>query len=55
MSNEAVALVFRLLAQRLQKVVANTSMTTITHNYAAHFQEVYVKKTEQAKFTGDRT
>ncbi len=54
MSNEAVARVFRRLADRLQGVVADTSMMTISPEYAAHFLEVYVKKTENAKFTGDR-
>ena len=29
-------------------------MMTISPEYAAHFLEVYVKKTENAKFTGDR-
>ena len=53
-SNEAVARVFRRLADRLQGVVADTSMMTISTDYAAHFLEVYVKKTENAKFTGDR-
>jgi hypothetical protein len=53
-SNEAVARVLRRLANRLQGVVADTSMMTISPEYAAHFLEVYVKKTENAKFTGDR-
>ena len=54
MSNETVARVFRRLADRMQGVVADTSMMTISPEYAAHFLEVYVKKTENAKFTGDR-
>ena len=53
-SNEAVARVFRRLADRLQGVVADTSTMTISTNYAAHFLEDYVKKTDNAKFTGDR-
>jgi hypothetical protein len=53
-SNEAVARVFWRLAYRLQGVVADTSMMTISPEYAAHFLEVYVKKTENAKFTGYR-
>jgi hypothetical protein len=53
-SNEAMARVFRRLADRLQAVVADTSMITISPEYAAHFLEVYVKRTENAKFTGDR-
>ena len=54
MSNGAVARVFRRLADRLQGVVADTSMMTISPEYAAHFLEVYIKKTDNAKFTGDR-
>ena len=54
MSNEAVARVFWRLANRLLGVVADTLMMTISPEYAAHFLEVYVKKTENAKFTGDR-
>jgi hypothetical protein len=53
-SNEAVARVFKRLADRLPGVVSDTSTITITPEYAAHFLEVYVKKTEGAKFTGDR-
>jgi hypothetical protein len=53
-SNEAVARVFRSLADRLQAVVADTLMITISPEYAAHFLEVYVKRTENAKFTCDR-
>ncbi len=53
-SNEAVARVFRRLADRLQGVVADTSTMTISTDYAAHFLEVYVKKTDNARFRGDR-
>ncbi len=56
-SNEAVARVFKRLADRLQGVVSDTSTITITPEYvqcAAHFLEVFVKKTDGAKFTGDR-
>ena len=51
LSNEAVARVFKRLADRLQGVVSDTSTITITPEYAAHFLEVYVKKTDGAKFT----
>jgi hypothetical protein len=34
-------------------VAWDTSTVTITPEYAAHFQEVYVKKTDGAKFIGD--
>ena len=54
MSNAAVERVFKRLADRLLGVVSDTSMITITPEYAAHFLEVYVKKTDGAKFTGDR-
>ncbi len=63
LSNEAVARVFKRLAgcrvfkrlaDRLQGVVSDTSTITITPEYAAHFLEVYVKKTDGAKFTSDR-
>ena len=45
---------FKRLADRLQGVVLDTSTITITPEYAAHFLEVYVKKADGAKFTGDR-
>ena len=53
-SNEAVARVFKRLADRLQGVVSDTSTVTITPEYAAHFLEVFVKKTDGAKFACDR-
>ncbi len=59
LSNEAVARVFERLADRLLGVVSNsgtdTSMITITPEYAAHFldSDMYAKKTERAKFTSD--
>ena len=53
-SNETGARVFKRLADRLQGVVSDTSTKTITPEYAAHFLDVYVKKTDGAKFTGDR-
>jgi hypothetical protein len=49
-SNEAVAKIFRSLAQRLQGVVTDDN----NPNYAPHLLEVYVKRTEIAKSTGDR-
>ena len=54
LSNESVARVFKRLADRLQGVVSDISTVTITPEYAAHFLEVYVKRTDGAKFTGDR-
>ncbi len=53
-SNEAVARVFKRLSDRLQGVVTDTSMMTITPEFSAHFLEVFIKKTEGATFTGDR-
>jgi hypothetical protein len=53
-SNEAVARVFKRLADRLQGAVTDTSMMIITPEFSAHFLEVYVKKAEGARFTGDR-
>ena len=54
LSNEAVARVFKRLADWLQGVVSDTSTITITLEYAAYFLEVFVKKTDGAKFTSDR-
>ena len=51
-SNEAVARVFKRLADRLQGVVSDTSTVTITPEYTAHFLEVFVKRTDGAIFTG---
>ena len=49
MSNEAMARVFRRLADRFQGVVTDTSMMTISPNYAAQVLEVHVKTQEQRK------
>ncbi len=54
LSNEAVVRVFKRLADRLLGVVSDTCMITVTPEYEADFLEVYVKKREEAKFTGDR-
>ena len=42
--NEAVARVFKRLAYRLQGVVTDTSILTITPEFSAHFLEVFIKK-----------
>ena len=42
--NKAVARVFKRLAGRLQGVVTDTSMMTITPEFSAHFLEVFIKK-----------
>jgi hypothetical protein len=49
LSNESVARVFKRFADRLQGVVSDTSMITITPEHAAYFLEVYVKRTEGSK------
>ena len=54
LSNEAVTLAFKRLADRLQGVVSDTSTITITPEYAAHFLDVYVKKTELSPFQTER-
>ena len=41
------------LADSLSAVVADTSMLTITPEYAAHIYYLYTNKKENAKFTGD--
>ena len=35
-------------------VVADTSMVTISPQYATHFYNMYINGTENAKLTGDR-
>ena len=42
------------LADRLATVVADTSMVTITPEYAGHFYDLYIHGKENAKLTGDR-
>ena len=42
-----------LLADRLSPVVTNTSMITITPEYAGHFYDRYINGKENAKLTGD--
>ena len=54
MLNEAVKRDFRRLADRWQGVITDMSTMTIRPEFSAHFLEVYIKKTDGAKFTGDR-
>ena len=42
------------LADRLATVVADTSMITISPEYAGHFYDLYINGKENAKLTGDR-
>ncbi len=46
LSNETVTRVFKRLADRLQGVVSDTSVITITLEYAAHFLEQYLRVIE---------
>jgi hypothetical protein len=45
--------VWTLLAGSLETVVADTSMITLSTEYAAHFHDVYINGKENAKMTGD--
>ena len=46
--------VWTRLADCRSAVVADTSMLTITPEYAAHFYDLYINGKENAKLTGDR-
>ncbi len=46
--------VWTRLADRLATVVADTSMITISQEYAGHFYDLYINGKENAKLTGDR-
>ena len=54
LSRASMEAIWQRLADRLQTVVADTSMLTLTPEYAAHFHDIYVKKKENATYTGDR-
>ena len=45
--------VWTRLADRLSTVVADTSMITISHEYAGHFYDLYINGKENAQLTGD--
>jgi hypothetical protein len=45
--------VWTRLADRLATVVADTSMITISPEYAGHFYDLYINGNEKAKLTGD--
>jgi len=45
--------VWTRLADRLATVVADTSMITISPEYAGHFYDLYINGKENAKLTGD--
>ena len=46
--------VWKRLADRFATVVADTSMITLSPEYAAHFHDIYIDGKECAKMTGDR-
>ncbi len=46
--------VWKRLSDRFSTVVADTSMITMSTEYAAHFHEIYMDGKEHAKMTGDR-
>ena len=46
--------VWTRLANRMATVVADTSMVTISPQYATHFYDMYINGKENAKLTGDR-
>ena len=54
LSNASMEALWQRLADRLQTVVTDTSMLTLSPEYAAHFHDIYVKKKEGATYTGDR-
>ena len=46
--------VWKRLADRFATVVADTSVITLSPEYAAHFHDIYIDGKECAKMTGDR-
>ena len=44
--------VWKRLAGLLETVVADTSMITLSTEYAAHFHDIYINGKENAKMTG---
>ncbi len=46
--------VWKRLADSFATVVADTSMITLSPEYAAHFHDIYIDGKEGAKMTGDR-
>ena len=52
--NARLKAVWIRLANRMATVVADTSMVTISPQYATHFYNMYINGKENAKLTGDR-
>ena len=53
-NNARLKEVWTRLANRLKTVVSDTSMLTISQQYATHFYDMYINGKENAKLTGDR-
>ena len=53
-NNARLKEVWTRLANRLKTVVSDTSMLTISPQYATHFYDMYINGKENAKMTGDR-
>ena len=52
--NARLKAVWTRLANWMATVVADTSMVTISPQYATHFYNMYINGKENAKLTGDR-
>ena len=52
--NARLKAVWIRLANRMATVVADTSMVTISPQYATHFYDMYINSKENAKLTGDQ-
>ena len=52
--NACLKAVWSRLANRMATVMADTSMVTISPQYATHFFDMYINGKENAKLTGDR-
>jgi hypothetical protein len=46
--------VWKRLSDRFTTVVADTSMLTMSTEYASHFHDIFIDGKEHAKMTGDR-
>ena len=54
LTNARLQAVWKRLSDRFATVVADTSLITMTPEYAAHFHDIYIDGKEGAKMTGDR-
>ena len=52
--NARLKAVWSRLANWMATVVADTSMVTISPQYATHFYDMYINGKDNAKLTGDR-